>query len=239
MTFDRKLQPELMDQPNLDLRSHHEALAGLGRINALSGSARIVLPALFKLARRLGAAHLRVLDVASGGGDVPIQLWRLAGRRGLRLTMMGCDISPQAVDFATARSATARAKVTFCTHDVLRDELPEGWDVVISSLFLHHLTHVEAVDVLGKMARASRQMLLINDLRRSAPGYWLAQVACRVLTRSPVVHNDGPSSVGAAFTLAEVRSLCNVARLNTATLEKRWPFRFLLTWDRSSCESPD
>jgi len=238
VSFERRLQPELMDQPGLDPHRHHQALNGLRRINWLSGSAGIVWPSIRQLARRLGSNRIRVLDVASGGGDVAIALWRLARRRGLHLTILGCDISPQAVEFAKTRSSVAGTDIKFCTHDVLRQELPETWDVVMSSLFLHHLTHLEAVDLLCRMARATQHLLLINDLRRSVPNYVLAQVVCRLLTRSPVVHNDGPSSVAASFTLAEVRSLCVQAQLAPVTIERRWPFRFLLTWDSSRVRVP-
>ena len=71
----RCVLPELMDQPELDAIEHGRALAGLARINALSGSARILWPSLRDLARRKRTDGLRVLDVASGAGDVPIRLW--------------------------------------------------------------------------------------------------------------------------------------------------------------------
>ena len=98
------------------------------------------------------------------------------------------------------------------------------------SLFLHHLDEAEAVDLLRRMAAAARQLVLINDLRRSTAGLLLAYLGTRLLSTSPVVHTDGPLSVAAAFTLAEVRKLAAQAGLKGATVAGRWPFRFLLKW---------
>lgn len=229
----RDLQPEVMDQPELDPEQHRRALAGLGRINRLSGSVHILWPAIARLAATLETRRLRVLDVASGGGDVAIGLWLHAQRAGLELDILGCDISPLAVETSSRTALKSGAKVRFQTHDVLRQPLPGGFDVVMSSLFLHHLTSSEALQLLNNMATAAQHLLLINDLRRSLAGYLLAHLVCRVFTRSPVVRVDGPRSVAGAFTIAEAQKLCAQANLSRATIKRRWPFRFLL-----SCNLP-
>jgi hypothetical protein len=60
----------------------------------------------------------------------------------------------------------------------------------------------------------------------------LACAGTRLLSRSPVVHVDGPRSVAAAFTPAEALDLAQRAGLTGATVVRRWPCRFLLTWRR-------
>jgi 2-polyprenyl-3-methyl-5-hydroxy-6-metoxy-1,4-benzoquinol methylase len=226
----RNVQPEVMDQRDLDARRHRQALAGLARINWWSRSARIVWPQIAQLARERGASRLRVLDVASGGGDVPIAVWRLARRAGLDLDIVGCDISPLAVETAASRAEASAAKLRFEMHDAVHGPIPAGFDVVMSSLFLHHLPTPDALPWLERMAEAAGLLLLINDLRRSMRGYLLAQAACLTLTRSGIVHVDGPRSVEGAFTLAEARALCEQAKLKNVLLQKRWPFRFLICW---------
>src|SRR5262249_56971024 len=49
----RRRRPEIMDQPDLNRADHEHALGGLARINFLSGSARILWPALKALGREL------------------------------------------------------------------------------------------------------------------------------------------------------------------------------------------
>ena len=63
-------------------------------------------------------------------------------------------------------------------------------------------------------------------------GYLLALIGTRVLSRSPIVHVDGPRSVRAAFTVFEALQLAEHAGLHGATIGWRWPFRFLMEWRR-------
>jgi 2-polyprenyl-3-methyl-5-hydroxy-6-metoxy-1,4-benzoquinol methylase len=228
----RRLTPEIMDQPGLDEREHMLALRGLARINAWSGSAGILWPALRDLAQAAGSGGIRVLDIASGAGDVPIRLWKRAQRAGLKLQISGCDRSPAAVRAATERASLAGATVHFFTLDAHSEPLPNDFDAITCSLFLHHLETGEALDFLKRSAAAARKLVLVNDLARGQLGYALAWFGTRVLSRSRVVHVDGPLSVRAAFTLTEARSLANEAGLDGARVGWRWPFRFLLRWQR-------
>lgn len=224
----RHLQPELMDQPGLDRAAHDGALAALARINALSGSARI----LWRELRQQGSAPLRVLDVATGGGDVPIRLWHKARRAGLKLTIAGCDRSPIAIEHAQRRAKEQQAAVEFFPLDALADPLPAGYDVLTSSLFLHHLEAADAVELLRRMAQAAR-VVLINDLTRSRLGYALAWLGTRLISRSQVTHIDGPLSVEGAFTPAEALAIAHQAGLAGAKVARRWPSRYLLKWERT------
>jgi 2-polyprenyl-3-methyl-5-hydroxy-6-metoxy-1,4-benzoquinol methylase len=226
----RRLQPEVMDQPDLEQARHWHALRGLARINWLSGSAGILWPSIRQLAEEANAQPLRVLDVACGAGDLCIALHHRASRRGLRLQLEGADISSQALDYARKRAETAGAKVHFFQQDALAGDFPAEYDMVYSSLFLHHLNEDQAVRLLKGMASAARRMILISDLRRSRPSWMAAYLMTRLLTTSDVVHTDGPRSVEAAFTPEEALSLANRAGLQNASVVRRWPFRFLLTW---------
>ena len=96
--------------------------------------------------------------------------------------------------------------MTFHQIDATTGALPGGFDLVYSSLFLHHLSDDEAAAFLKRLGGAGRAVL-VQDLLRTRLGYLLALVAGRVLTRSPVVKEDGPRSVKAAFSLDEVRDL--------------------------------
>lgn len=228
----RRLQPELIDQPGLDEARHDGALSALARINLLSGSAGILWPAVRRLAAETPSRPLTLLDVATGAGDLPIALWRKARRANVRLEIDACDISPRAIEHARRRAKQTGADIRFFQRDALADEFSDRYDVVASSLFLHHLPEAAAVRLLAKMAAAARRLVLVNDLRRSSAGYWLAYVGSRLLTRCDVVHVDGPRSVEGAFSLPEARELCAQAGLAGARIQRRWPCRYLIAWRR-------
>src|SRR5436305_8931277 len=189
-----------MDRADLPAPLHEHALAGLARLNRWSGSDRILWPPIRRLTADITERPLRLLDVACGAGDVIVALARRARRAGIAIDCHAVDISPTALDHARRRAAAAGVAVAFARRDALADPLSGGFDVVTSSLFLHHLTDEQAVELSRRMAAATTRLLLVNDLRRARRGWLLAAAACRLLTRSPVVHVDGPRSVAAAFT---------------------------------------
>jgi len=230
----RDRRSEWMDHPDLDVKLHHQALVGLRRINWFSGIAPHFWRILKALASNSGSQPLRVLDVASGGGDIPIRLALRAARAGVKLQFSGCDVSPTAV--AAAQQAATRAgaqSLEFFQHDALRSELPSQYHVVMCSLFLHHLSGSEAEMLLRRMAAAARHAVLVDDLLRTQVGYFLAWAGCRLLTRSPVVHMDGPLSVRAAFSWEEAQVLAVRAGLSSAVFSRHWPQRYFMHWSRS------
>jgi 2-polyprenyl-3-methyl-5-hydroxy-6-metoxy-1,4-benzoquinol methylase len=228
---ERRIEPEIMDAPDMAGARHAAALRGLERINAWSGSARILWPEIARLAQERGG-DISVLDVATGAGDVPIRLWHKAHRAGLKIKMHGIDRSASAVEHARQRALECGADLQFSVGDALQDRLPNDYDVVMCSLFLHHLSNAEAEGFLRQAAGVARRLVLVNDLRRCATGLLLAFAGTRVLSRSPIVHIDGVLSVRAAFTLQEVLALVQRVGMDAATVERRWPCRFLLTWRR-------
>lgn len=228
----RQREPELMDQPGLDSRLHAQALDGLSRVNLVSRTA----PLLWKSIRELHcdiSRPLRILDVACGGGDTAIALAQLARRSGVNVEITGIDMSPTAIAYANRSAESAGVAVHFMEQDVLNYPLPDEYDAVSCSLFLHHLDEDEAVELLGRMRQAARQLVLVSDLNRTRLGYLLTYIGIRLLTRSRICHVDGPLSVRAAFTAKEILELATRAGLNDPSLRHCWPERYLLTWRRT------
>ena len=153
----RDRQPEIIDQPGLEPDRHESALRGLARINWISLSDRILWRPIERLARERPATRLRVLDIGAGGGDVPVRLWQRAQAAGLCMEFAGTDISDTALDCARANAARAGASIDFFRLDALQDALPTGFDVLTSSLFLHHLETDQAVDLLRRMGQRAAE----------------------------------------------------------------------------------
>lgn len=229
----RERIPEWMDDAALDPAQHRQALRGLARLNRFSGSAEILWPRIAQLAHAQRQGTIRILDIATGSGDIPMRLAAKAHRAGFHhVEFHGCDISPVAVETATHAAAQAQLPVTFFSHDILAEPLAQSFDIVICSLFLHHLDQTDALLLLQRMRDATSRLLMVNDLVRSPWNYALVWLTSRMLSRSPVVHFDGPASVRSAFTLAEARTLAEEAGLSGVRVHDRFPCRFLLVWSR-------
>ena len=229
-----------MDDPSLEAGLHDGALQGLGRINRLSGAARALWREIQNSrpgveacgSGSAGGRPVRILDVASGGGDVAIALARLAGAR---VRVEGCDVSVQAVAFAQKAAAAGGVadRVGFFVHDALSSPPGEAgsWDVILCSLFLHHLEEGQIGCLLRHLAACGPRLLLISDLRRSRLAWWFTRIGTLLLTRSPVVHVDGPRSVRAALTVSEMRGLLEASPFAGASIRRQWPMRMLVRWE--------
>src|SRR5262245_42874555 len=226
----RNRRPERMDQPGLPANEHAQALAGLARLNWLSGSSGIFWRPLFRLVELKLGTPVRVLDVACGGGDVTIALAKRFARVGGSVEFSGCDVSEVALDVAKEKADREGQKVEFFQADVLSADLPSSFDAIICSLFLHHLADRDSEALLRRMGDAAGSLVLVNDLVRSRRGYLLAWLASRLLTGSPIVRYDGPVSVQGAFAPAEALDLAKRAGLSGARIKRHWPERFLLEW---------
>jgi len=228
----RDRQPELMDQPGLDDKTHHHALDGLRTTNAVCRVARVLWRCIVETcALPSDLQPLRILDIAAGGGDVLIGVVKLAARSGLSVEAHGCDINPTAVQHAQKAAENAGVfTATFSRLNALADRLPDGYDVVMSTLFLHHLSEKDARTLLRRMADSAHQCVLIDDLRRNRLGYFYAWAGARLLTRSHIVHTDGPLSVRSAYTMAEMGQIAAEAGLRNVQFRRHWPERFLMTW---------
>jgi len=226
--FPRDRQPERMDDPHLAPVEHRRALLGLARINKLTRSAQLFLPIIKELQAEVAPKPLRILDVATGSGDIPAALQQLVGRHAFPIQLSACDISPLAIEEARA----AAPGVNFFVHDVLKDPLPGEYDLVICSLFLHHLEHAQQLHLLREMARVSVRGIALSDLVRSRLNYWLVWIAARLASRSHIVHEDGPLSVRAALTISEMQALALEAGLNNSTVKSCFPSRFLMIWKK-------
>lgn len=222
--------PELMDDPNLDDDRHYDALRSLHKLNKVSKGASFLWKPLRLLSQTEKSSPLRILDLATGGGEIPIELQMLAKKNNLPMQIDGCDFSERAVAYAARQAADAGSNNQFFHLDALNDQLPQNYDVIMCSLFMHHLDPEQVISLLAKMSSAANKAILVNDLLRSSANLILVTLASRMFSSSDVVHHDGPVSVRAAYSINEMQDLAQKAGLKDFTIQERFPCRYLLDW---------
>lgn len=235
-TLLRQREPEMMDDPNIEEHSHLHALDGIAKANRLSRVKDILWFPIFNFSEKIGRQPLRILDIGTGSGDIPIALWRRAQRLGLDIQFDGCDLSERCVSYAQEKSHEKGAKVGFFRLDAVADTIPGGYDVIISSQFMHHLDPPDIIKILGKMKNSAHRLVLVNDLRRSYTGLALVWLGSHVITDSEVVRFDGIASVRAAFTKEEWQEMAQKAEMDGSEIELRGPLHLLLSWRRPGAE---
>lgn len=221
-----------MDDPAIDPVLHSHALAGLARLNRYTGVAGL----MYRYVRRLtkdrslsstSPRPLRILDVASGGGDVPIAWARQAKRDGINLAITTLDISAVAIEQQQRLAKDSGVDLTSIQMNCLTEPLPTGFDLVTNSLFMHHLEVTDVVNLLRQMRAATDNAILVCDLERSRLNVGLVAFASRILSRSKVVHHDGPQSVRGSFTRKEFAGLGEHAMGEPMQLHSALPCRFI------------
>jgi SAM-dependent methyltransferase len=214
------------------LAERARSLGDIARLNAVFGGRRLVLRALRRLVAGLPRGRpLTVLDVGTGGADVPRAIVRWARRCGRRVRVLALDRDRDTLAIARGRLA-GYAEITPVLGDALALPVGRGRvDVVVSALTLHHLEPAEAARALAEMAAAARVGVAVNDLARSRHGTALVWLATRALARSPLSRHDGPLSVRRAYTAAEALRLCQAAGVAAACV-RRHPLhlRYTATW---------
>lgn len=231
--IDRVRMPELMDALDLPAEVHQQALLGLARLNRVSG----VSGKIYKHLRRLAVARpnrrLRLLDVASGSGDLPIDWAVRAKRDGIDLQIATTDFNETAVEVQLESAKRAGITIDAIQHDCMTETLPSGFDVVISSLFMHHLDRYQASSLLRSMQQATDGSIVVCDLERTRVNLALVALASRGLSRSPIVHHDATVSVRSAFTMSEFETLATEALARPVRIRRLFPCRFLMTVDEN------
>jgi ubiquinone/menaquinone biosynthesis C-methylase UbiE len=205
---------ELLDGPLDDPAALAGNLRDLRRLNRALGGVRISRLAVDRLLSaaptHLDARTTSILDVGTGGADIPVALLADARRRGRQLEVVATDVRPEVLDAARA-ARPALAHVPGLALDVADGRsLPHpdrSFDIAHASLVVHHLPPEEAVTLLAEMARVARLGIVVNDLDRGRRHWLGALLVGHLLTRNRYTRRDAPLSVRRAYTPAEMREL--------------------------------
>lgn len=217
----RSRASEWMDAPGIDQADLARCLDDLAAVNSVTLARPPTVSFMRRAAR--GRDALSVLDVGYGQGDMLRRLARWGRRRGIRLRLAGVDLSPASK--VAAEAATPEwMGIEYRTGDVF-DEPPGSVDVIVSSLFTHHLHDAEVVRFLRWMEETARVGWFVNDLHRHPVAYYGFKALAEVAGWHPMVRHDGPVSVARSFRRRDWARLLDEAGLAARV---RWhvPFRF-------------
>jgi ubiquinone/menaquinone biosynthesis C-methylase UbiE len=225
---------ELMDEPGQDRAELARSLADLRAVNRWLGGARVALHHLEGLVERHPQPSYRIVDIATGSGDIPMQVARWARRRDVEVEIVATDNHPGTLEAARAHTAAEPAIRTQLADARSLPWPDEAFDVALLSTALHHFDDErDCIRVLREMHRVSRLGLIVNDLARSRPALLGAQLLAATLWRTHrLARHDGPLSVRRSFTAAELQSLAERAGFAHARVEAHFPFRLALVVEK-------
>jgi 2-polyprenyl-3-methyl-5-hydroxy-6-metoxy-1,4-benzoquinol methylase len=168
------------------------------------GGARAVIDCLARWSARWPAdSTVSLLDVGTGGAEIPSAIVRWARAHRRRVRVVALDLVPEIAALARANAAAYPEIEVRCADAFSLRASGETFDYVTASLFLHHIPSPRIDDVLHLFDALSRRGVIVSDLSRSAASYW-AVSALAFLAGNHVVRHDAPLSVRRSFTPAEL-----------------------------------
>ena len=195
---------ELMDRPQSVSAELERDLENLRGLNRWFGSYALILKFLDRWIKP--GARLRIVDLATGSGDIPRLVADHGRKVGAKLRIDALDRQPATLAIAKKLSANY-PEIAFVEGNILEWNASEQYDLVLCTLALHHFGETDAVRVLERCRELSRKFVLVSDLRRGwflSAGVWLVT---EFIFREPMTKFDGRMSAARAFSFSEMHEL--------------------------------
>lgn len=215
----RAIAEELMDADDLDATTYAAVVHDLAKVNTLTMARRPTIAFL----ERLPHAPLRILDVGFGDGDMLRAIASWAARRGQDVDLVGVDLNPRSAP-AAAEATRPEMRIEYRTGDYAA-LAGQRWDVVISSLVAHHMTHAQLVAFVRFMEHESARGWFVNDLHRHGFAYLGFPLLATTMRWHPIVRHDGQLSIARSYRPREWGPMLQEAGVRDASVKRVFPFR--------------
>lgn len=228
----RAIAEELMDADDLPEETYVRVVHDLAQVNTLTLARRPTLNFLGRIVRTRDPMlpPLRILDVGFGDGDMLRTISRWAAKLGQPVELVGIDLNPRSL--AAARAATPSDMAIDWRIGDYAATAGEGWDVVISSLVAHHMTHDQLIAFLRFMDAESREGWFINDLHRHSFAYLGFPLLATLMRWHGIVRHDGQLSVARSYRPGEWPPILAEAGVKGAAVNRVFPFRLCVATTR-------
>ena len=195
---------EMMDRPQPVSLELERDLERLRQLNRWFGSYR--LASSFMRRWIMPGARMRLVDLATGSGDIPRLLVDHARKIGAHIKIDAVDQQTATLEIARSLSANY-PEISYHAANILEWDCADGYDIALCSLVLHHFSDDDAVKLLRRCRELSKGFVLMSDLRRG----FLLQAGVYMLTalifREPMTRFDARLSADRAFSFSEMREL--------------------------------
>jgi ubiquinone/menaquinone biosynthesis C-methylase UbiE len=219
----RTKQLERLDTGDYTEAEYELWLREMRWINRLAGDSRALKVAIRETLDG-DERRVSILDVGAGGGELLKTAYETLGEGSF---LVGAELNERAAKAIQGRSAE------FGVHSIRCDamHLPfadNSFDLVISSLFLHHLDDDQARSLLREMARVAARRLIVIDLHRHPIAYYFYRFFSRLVLQR-FTQQDGALSIMRSYRPDELRELAADSKLADPKVHRSFPFRLVLS----------
>ena len=227
--FDRRSEKlERIDTGDYTPEEYDRFLQDIRLVNRYAGDIRALKNTLLREIKRENRREFSVLDVGAGSGELLRVIADFARKSGRKCRLYGLELNARSAQ-SICEESKKYPEINAIRADAFR--LPfddDAFDYVICSLFTHHFTNENVVEILREFERTARRQIFVIDLHRHRIAYLSYKVFCAVFGISRLVREDGSLSVLRSFVPAELENLARKADLSDARIERHFPFRLVL-----------
>jgi SAM-dependent methyltransferase len=225
----RSYELEHLDLGDYTPEEYEGCMVELRRVNRWLGDASALRRTVLAEIERDGAREFSLLDVGAGTGELLRETARWARARGVRARLVGLELNERSAE-GILEESRAFPEIGAVRADALRMPFDVGaFDYVICSLFTHHFRDESVVALLREMSRVARRRVYCIDLHRHPVAYYFYTTVARLFLHNRLIREDGALSILRAFSPRELESLAGRAGLSRAKVERRFPYRLVLS----------
>jgi 2-polyprenyl-3-methyl-5-hydroxy-6-metoxy-1,4-benzoquinol methylase len=195
---------EMMDRPQPVLAELERDLVRIRQLNRWFGSYRLVLGFIRRWIRP--DEKLRVVDLATGSGDIPRLIVDYARQISAKVEIDALDWQPATLEIARKLSVNY-PEISYHEANILEGNSIAAYDIALCTLALHHFSNEDAVRLLRRCREVSKRLVLVSDLRRSFSLVAGVYLLTTLIFREPMTRYDARLSAIRAFSFSEMRDL--------------------------------
>ncbi|WP_339701210.1 methyltransferase domain-containing protein [Algoriphagus aquimarinus] len=225
----RSEEKELMDDLNCSGEELNQTLRELKTINRWLGGNYVTTSGLAKIFKSYPQESYAVADIGCGGGDMIRVMHDWAKSQKNEVNFTGIDANRNIIDLAAVRLADL-PEVAWRTQNVFDAEFSEEKvDISTCTLFTHHFTDSELVELLLSLRRKSRLGIVINDLHRHPFAFYSIKWLTWLFSKSKMVQHDASLSVLRSFSRTDWDRILRSAQMDNFKISWHWAFRWQVT----------
>jgi 2-polyprenyl-3-methyl-5-hydroxy-6-metoxy-1,4-benzoquinol methylase len=232
-TSHRSSEMEIMDDFTMEGVLFRDTLDKLEIINRFLGGNSVTIKGLKKLLKNQSKNKtITIVDLGCGNGDVLRDVSKFGRKNNYSFKLIGIDANPAAIDYAKELSKEY-SELSFKTIDILSEDFKkQSYDVVLCTLFLHHLKNEELISFLKKTTENATIGLVVNDLHRHKLAYYLFKLI-GFFIKNKMVRQDGLTSILRAFKRKDLENIAKEIKVHFS-IEWKWAFRYLWIMKKDS-----
>lgn len=228
----RSYQAEIMDDLEAGGEDLLQALRELETINTWLGGHDLTLAGLHKItAKHPQKKDWVIVDAGCGRGDSLLHIAKWCRKEKLKVQLIGIDANPHIIKEAQ-NHCKDWPEISFRVMDVFSPEMAQfKADICCCTLFTHHFTDKQLVQLYSQFIEISNVAFLINDLHRHPLAYYSINLLTYLFSKSLMVKNDARLSVLRSFRREDIQKISRMSGITSIDISWKWAFRWeIIAW---------